>query len=56
VKRRDGHRCTFVGDDGERCRETTGLHAHHLVPGSHDVRLGVTLCSSHHRAVDTHAR
>jgi hypothetical protein len=32
VFERDGGRCTFRSDSGERCRETAHLEFHHLVP------------------------
>jgi len=51
-------RRAVVARDGacQRCGATTGLHAHHLVPGNHDPHVGVTLCGPCHRAMDAHAR
>ena len=31
---RDGHRCTFVSEEGHRCSEQCGLQLDHFVPFS----------------------
>jgi predicted restriction endonuclease len=52
---RDGNRCTFVNERGERCAETRWLHLHHLKPvsqgGSDDSSNIVSLCSTHHALI-----
>jgi len=49
---RDGHRCTAVMQNGQRCPETTNLEAAHLgqwQPGEHTtVDMVRTLCHWHH--------
>jgi len=49
---RDGARCTYVDERGQRCRETHGLEIHHLKPfgkgGEHEVsNLTLLRCEPH---------
>ena len=57
VARRDGGRCTFLGQNGKRCGERKHLEYHHKVPfargGVHTVENIELLCRTHnqHQAV-----
>ena len=48
---RDGGRCSYVDERGERCRETHGLELHHRQPfgkhGTHTVENVTLHCSAH---------
>jgi 5-methylcytosine-specific restriction endonuclease McrA len=48
---RDGARCTFTDEQGQRCSETRYLELHHLTPFAHggeNVASNLTLrCSAH---------
>ncbi len=48
---RDGNRCTYVADAGERCAEMHRLEFHHLAPfaagGEHDVSNLALRCAAH---------
>jgi 5-methylcytosine-specific restriction endonuclease McrA len=53
VSVRDDGQCTFVGENGVRCRATHGLHVDHVIPYAkggattiHNLRL---LCGNHNR-------
>lgn len=49
---RDGHQCTALMTNGQRCTETTRLEAAHLTQWQHGERTTVdmvtTLCHWHH--------
>ncbi len=51
VLARDGQRCTYVDDAGNRCTETGGLELHHVVPfakgGAHTVDNIRVACRAH---------
>lgn len=51
VYTRDGSRCTFVGDSGQRCRATRNLQIDHKVPfalgGSNELSNLRLLCAAH---------
>lgn len=60
VKARDGHRCTAIREDGNRCPETTRLEVDHIGdPDDHSPRRNLrTLCHWHHArrtATQSHA-
>jgi 5-methylcytosine-specific restriction endonuclease McrA len=50
---RDGSRCTFVSDRGQRCRARHNLQVDHVVPwakgGTHDLDNLRLLCATHNR-------
>jgi hypothetical protein len=51
VVARDGLRCSYVGDDGSRCRATGFLHIHHEHPwakGGSDTIENLRLLCAHH--------
>lgn len=58
VLRNAGHRCQWIGPDGQRCEVTGDEHltAHHLRPlrvvPSYDPRQGCGLCLPHHREAE----
>jgi hypothetical protein len=52
---RAGLRCEWTDHSG-RCGTTLGLQAHHTQPGNNDPATGLLLCTTHHKAVDPHAR
>lgn len=58
IKKRDGHRCTEILDDGTRCTETAGLEVDHVVAledgGTNDDANLRTRCAEHH--LDKHRR
>ena len=53
VWERDGERCTFTSDDGERCEERSRIELDHVVPvargGSSTVENLRLLCSAHNQ-------
>lgn len=53
VKKRDGYVCQV-------CGATDRLQAHHRIPlrdgGTHTLNNGITLCATHHQAIDPYAR
>jgi len=53
VAKRDGNRCTFVGEDGHRCNSTYQIEFHHVEPfargGPSTVEGIVQMCSAHNR-------
>jgi hypothetical protein len=55
VNLRDGGRCTFVDQYGNRCPNERYLHVHHVRPvslgGTNDPGNLTTLCSAHHDLV-----
>jgi hypothetical protein len=53
--KRAGNRCEWVDSDG-RCVTTRPLQAHHTQPGNDDPSTGLLLCTTHHKALDSHAR
>lgn len=50
---RDGHRCTFVGENGKHCTATHDLQIDHIRPralgGTHDSENLRVLCGAHNR-------
>jgi len=58
VFERDGGRCTFVDDRGERCRETHGLELHHQHPfgklGQHATTNLTLHCPAHNALAAEH--
>ncbi len=55
VDLRDGSRCVFVDENGNRCKERRWLEKHHIIEfssgGRHEVDNLETLCSGHHKIV-----
>lgn len=53
VLERAGHQCEFVGPDGIRCSQRTGLQIHHLhyyaAGGSHEIENLRAYCGPHNR-------
>lgn len=65
VLERDGHRCTFRNEYGERCPVRVGLRAAHIKPlrefalgdpEMYSPANGRCLCKFHDRLTDPHAR
>lgn len=52
---RDGHQCTAIGRDGQRCPQVSKLEAHHVhqyTPGETTTPdILVTLCAWHHNQI-----
>ncbi len=47
--RRDGHRCTWIEEDGQRC-PSPGIEVDHEIPGDdHSMANLRALCSYHHK-------
>jgi len=55
VHERDGRRCTFMSDQGRRCRAVRNLHIDHIFPwargGAHELSNLRLLCATHNRLV-----
>jgi hypothetical protein len=55
VNRRDGGRCTYIDESGQRCANERWLHIHHITPvsagGGNEAENLTTLCSYHHDLV-----
>lgn len=53
VTLRDGRRCVFVNERGERCQQTRWIEIHHKIPvskgGEDTIENLETLCSGHHK-------